>query len=381
MAPGRRIPTTRVYYDIEVRGDDSILEYWPDENDGALQPVNEDVGNIDPASDDDARRYFASIDRWTCAPVTTPTGTHVVALTTWDDLTAEELGDPAARQRTTDLFNQRRADAERIVIAIAAQMANFFEVTLPEILRERATARLTHLNNVNALFSTLGLPSEWKLAVPEADELPDPPVVEIEGIAIPVRWRLEPTSYADIQHTIRAWADKLEDHPEAFTGLAEDRISDLLCATLHATTSGAGREIYSRGGKADIRIQANALDEGKGPASIFVLESKWVGGKDDVESAIEDQLMRYIPVAATSTVFLALSRNDSFANAVSSIHTWARGVPGYIGEIPGAVDGWPIFTYKIAELDGLEMQVCIATVAVPRIPSTRAEKKAAAGVD
>lgn len=71
----------------------------------------------------------------------------------------------------------------------------------------------------------------------------------------------------------------------------------------------------------DIRIQASALDEGNGPASIFVLESKWVEGRDDVESAIEDQLMRYIPVPATSTVFLALSRNADFRNPVDSIRS------------------------------------------------------------
>ena len=38
-------------------------------------------------------------------------------------------------------------------------------------------------------------------------------------------------------------------------------------------------------------------------ASIFVCEAKWVDRNNDATSAIEDQLMRYVPVAATSTVF------------------------------------------------------------------------------
>jgi hypothetical protein len=88
--------------------------------------------------------------------------------------------------------------------------------------------------------------------------------------------------------------------------------------------------------------------------------------------------MRYVPVAAISTVFLALSRNADFRNAVDSIRSWARGVTGYQSEGPGAFDERPIFTYEIAELGNLQMQVCIATVALPKVPSTRAEKKAAA---
>ena len=295
-------------------------------------------------------------------------------LTTWVDVTAQELEDPAAHQQISDLFSKRRSGAEEILAAIATQMTRFYDVDLPERLRQQAGARRAQLDNVGTLFKTIGLPAEWKTAIPEAVEAPDSAAVEIEGLPVPRRWRLEPVSYADIQRTIRVWADKIEDHPEAFTGLIEDRISDILCATLHATTSGAGREIFSRGGKTDIRIQANALDEGNGPASIFVLESKWVKRRDDVESAIEDQLMRYVPVAATSTVFLALTRNADFNKAVESIRSWARGVTGYAGEAPGAVDQWPIFSYKIAELGETGMQVCIATVAVPKIPSTRAGK-------
>jgi hypothetical protein len=119
------------------------------------------------------------------------------------------------------------------------------------------------------------------------------------------------------------------------------------------------------------------LGEANGPASIFVCEAKWVDRSDDVTSAIEDQLMRYVPVAATSTVLLALTKNTGFDLAVTSIRNCARAVPGFLREREGAVTGWPIFTYEIRDLDGLEMDVAIATVDIGPVPRNRRQREAA----
>ena len=377
VAGGGRIQKSRLFYDIQVLGDEELLSYWPDKNDAGLRPVNQElmneIGDERTASEADAKRYYDSITWWTSRSLRAPSGDMVPVLSTWADLRADEVAQPAKHQEVRTLFRQRHDDAEAIVAAMAGQMATWYDSELPEALRVRAAARQEYLGHLHTAFETIGLPTEWKMDPPVAVEVAEAPSAVTEGLPVPVRARLEPVSYRDIQKTIRIWADKVEEYPEAFTALAEDRISDLLCATLHAATPGAGREVFSRGGKTDIHIRGDVLREGLGPASVFVLESKWVEGKEDIESAIADQLMRYIPVAATSTVLLALSRRSGKQGAVDNVRSWAREVTGFDREDGEDVEGWPIFVYKIADLDDLEMRVSIATVHVAPVPRTRAQ--------
>lgn len=376
-----RVPTTRVRYRIQVLGDETMLTFWPDEDDADLTAVNQglidEIGPEEEASDEDAQRYYNSIDWWTLGTARDSPGEPVVALTTYVDLTQEELGQPDKQREVRDLFAQRHAEAEEIVAAIGRQMTKFYEVDLPEALRVRAGWSRARLNDIAAINRTIGLPEGWAMEPPRAVEVVDPVVVEVampQPVSIPLRWHLEPTSYENIQRIVRTWANAVEDHPQAYWQLVEDRVSDLLRATLHTATPGASREYFTRGGKADIRIDADRLNEGSGPTAVFVLEAKWVEGREDVESAIVDQLMRYVPVAATSTIFLALSRNVDSAGAFESIRSWAREVDGYVDERAGAVNGWPILQFQISDLEGLRMDVCLATVALPRIPRTRAAR-------
>lgn len=386
VEPGVQIPTIRMYYDIQVLGDDEVLAFWPDKSKELIRPVDQDLvdeigGDVRMATDEGARRFYESDLRWIVDNVRTPDGENIVRLTTWTDLTEKEIAQPAMREKVAAMFSQRHAGARAIIAAISHQMSTFYDVELPEELRVRAAASQVRLDNLHAAFTAIGLPTEWKMARPVAVDVAEPPVAPMAGIPVSVRARLEPVSYADIQRTIRIWADKVEEYPEAFAGLVEDRMSDLLCATLHAASPGAGREVFSRGGKTDIHIRGDSVREGLGPASIFVLESKWVDGREDIESAITDQLMRYVPVVATSTVLLAMSRRVDVDVAAHSIRSWARGVEGFAGELDADVGGWPIYAYRIAELAGLEMKVCIATVHVPAVPRTRAGRVAVSSED
>ena len=249
VSPGVRIPTTRMFYDIQVLGDDEVLGFWPDRSQDDVRPVDQGLvdeigGDVRTATDEDSRRFYESDSRWIVDKVRTPDGQNIVRLTTWSDLTEEELGQPTMRERVADLFRQRHADAQAIIAAISTQMATFYDVELPEALRVRAAASKMRLDNLAEAFTTIGLPTEWKMAPIAVDA--EPPVMSIEGIPVPVRARLEPVSYADIQRTIRVWADKVEEYPEAFTGLIEDRMSDLLCATLHAASPSRPRGLLPR---------------------------------------------------------------------------------------------------------------------------------------
>ena len=151
-------------YEIEVFGDEELLTWWPDENDDALRPVNQDlmdeIGDENTASGEDMHRYYDSITWWTSRTVRAPNGDPMVVLTTWADLTPDELAQPARQKEISDLFIQRRTDAESILAAVATQVAKFYDVDLPEMLRQRAAVRRAHLDNVNMTFRTIGLPTE-----------------------------------------------------------------------------------------------------------------------------------------------------------------------------------------------------------------------------
>lgn len=378
IAPGHRVPTTRIFLTLPVSGEPEVLGWWPDKADSELNVSNQAfidrIGGYDELQkqpDDVAKEYYSTLDIWVLDDVSL--GASSVGLITYADLTQDEIEAAVSDNSLRDLFDSRRSEAEAIVAAIRDQMINFYEKELPAELVARAEANRRRLESINALYNTLGLPASWKTPEPKIVPTPEP-VSPVQGLAVRPRWRLEPVSYEDILGIIRLWSNAVETYPNAFRGLVEDRVSDLLAATLNATTSGAGREVYSRGGKTDIAIRADVLGEANGPASIFICEAKWVAGNDDVTSAIEDQLMRYVPVAATSTVFLALSKNTDFLGAVDSIRGWARRVPGYLRERESSVEGWPIFTFELPDIDGVEMDVAIATVNVGPVPRTRRQR-------
>lgn len=91
--------------------------------------------------------------------------------------------------------------------------------------------------------------------------------------------------------------------PAAYRDLEEDRLSDLLAATLNASLPGAAREVHSRGGKSDLYIKADVLATGAGPEKVFIAESKWWHGPEKALKA-QMQLLNYLQVRDTSAILL-----------------------------------------------------------------------------
>lgn len=176
------------------------------------------------------------------------------------------------------------------------------------------------------------------------------------------RARLSPASFADVQRTIRVWADSVEQYPKAFD-LHEDRISDLLTATLNATLPGAQREVYRRGGKSDIYIYADVLAQGTGPARIFICESKWARSKRVVAEALDPQLFGYLNADDTAAVLLLLLRQKNKRVAITTYTECLRSVPGRVNENDGEVEGWPVWRFR---REGRYVDICLAFVHIPR---------------
>ena len=263
------------YTSVAVLGSVDFLRCWPDE-----------IANIQPIDTDDAAAATLwQIVSMPASPTQRGIGTFIRLS---PDVHLQEGDQPTLQAR----FTERIEMAKPFVAAIAEQIQRFFDEKLVDlgmaIVEERKLNR--------SIAATLRFPPTWKIPAPkvitESQNPPDQPSDRVGDSAgqsttapaaestttehvVPYRHRLDPASFADVQRVTRIWADSIERHPSAYVDLSEDRISDLLAGTLNATLPGAQREVYSRGGKSDIFIQADVLAAGSAPAKIFICESKF----------------------------------------------------------------------------------------------------------
>ncbi|WP_299449089.1 hypothetical protein [uncultured Serinicoccus sp.] len=331
------LPTRRYYVAVEVAGDSSFLQQWPDVTGADLDAVDAavvaELGGLDAIthrSVEDAATFQRAGEMWELGADDDSREGRAVrfSLYTYFNLTGEDEAAVARGELVlADLIQERRELIAPIVAANAEQVDQFLGVDLPERLAELVEAKRIQLINRQAVRDSLSFPEEWQgaepqledaedqpasvaaesVAVDEPSEQPAQPAVTMEpppGVAEEVqlnpRSRLSRATFQDVLFSLRHWANAVERTPTAFGGLVEDRISDLLAATWNATLPGAAREVYTRGGKSDIFIQADVLDPGRGPATVFICEAKWAHDHDTIRKALDPQLFGYLNVHDTS---------------------------------------------------------------------------------
>lgn len=381
-----RIPTYRYAVRVNVVGDAGLLEYWPDEDDSGLKPIDhqivEDLGEADARgtwSEDETTRYWDAKQTWRFDRTPGSPNEAPTAIVTHQHLTREEEQTAAGTNTIRDAFIARRRRIEPIVAAIARQVERYCSVALPARIAEIVQSKREEFGNREAVSSSLTFPPEWSAAEPSLDRIgtdeaetvtesrgaPEPgdarPEVPFDDIVLNPRARLSPASFADVQRTIRVWADSIEQYPKAFN-LHEDRVSDLLTATLNATLPGAQREVYRRGGKSDIYISADVLAQGSGPAKVFICESKWARSRKVVAEALDPQLFGYLNADDTAAVLLLLLRQTNKSAAIKTRIEWLRSVSGLVKEGIGEVDGWPVWRFR---REGRHVDICMAFVHIP----------------
>lgn len=396
---GVRTQMVRQWLRFPVDGDVEALDHWPDRPDGApdLRPVDDDLAATsdpppgapyDPAA---ARRRHDALIATELWIVAGPGNTQrEPGLHTFVELSREEMA--AVGRGELELAPWVAASQEQvapIIAAIAEQHRRFFEDELPEQLLQAVEARRALLHDWAAVESSLGFPAEWKAVEPElaeADqrEIEDNSARTVEPeVGTQLRGtggdgnageqelrlpgdgpaRLADASFTDVLQTVRVWADAIERYPEAFRALNENRISDLLVATLNAALPGAGREVYSRGGKTDIFIRANALPLGNSPAMVFIGESKKWSGPADADTGLT-QLLGYLDVRDTASLLLLLVESQGFQRAhESAINQFTRR-PDFFDRQEDLA-GWPVLTFGDTER---AVRVCVATVDISAPP-------------
>lgn len=371
----KRVETVRRFVALQVIGDLEVLAYWPDEVPAEPEPI--DSTNATPGG----LRFEDASHCWSIEPVgdSADPNDKEWALYTFVDLSVDEEEQVAAG--TLDLkaiFQRRRDQIEPIADAVRQQTLDFFEHKLRAHLEGELEAKRRKLWVREAVGESLVFPNEWVLPVPAIVSPADIPTSDSDAgsdvLDVPATPRLSPVSFAGLQKTIRVWADSVERYPSAFSDLVEDRVSDLLAATLNATLPGAQREVYSRGGKSDLFIKADVLNEGSGPAKIFIAEAKWATSGRVVREAIDPQLFGYLTANDTSAVLLLLFRQGNFKRAMGHHLNALRRVHGFVSESESAVESWPLFSFKN---QGRRVDVCVATVHIPSSDDLRTRRKTA----
>lgn len=367
------VQTNRHYVAIQIDGDESLLEFWPDKASG-LEPIDEfdsDPWGKDrvPAPYTEAAAVLRHKMRQTQNLWQLAFRTHhdeVRALYTFVDLTnSEEMlvasGDLDVRAEV----DANRGRVEPIVEAIAEQCRAFVAETLPRGLRKAIAERRERLRTQASVRESLAWSDGW---IPEPPRLEAASRVEQEvsntatSLRLPDEARFDPSSFDDIQRILRRWADQVERTPKAFRDMSEDHLSDLLAALLSSHAPGTGREVYSRSGKTDIFIRADVLRSGAGPAKVFILEAKWWDGAAKALAAL-NQLLGYLEAKDTSAILLFyVDKHDPTAVRDRCLSVLARR-PGCVKQEEGPVDGWPILGFSIEGL-AVSIAVCFVDLAV-----------------
>lgn len=355
-ADGSEPGITRFWFRRELIGAAGLLSAWPTTDD-ALEPIDRDAEHPYIVGEDPV---------WTIAAVAGHSAPY--ALYTPFDLASAEL-DLVERGELSlqGVYDAREAAMLPIFNAIVAETDAYFDRTLPAQLVDAIQSRRARLRSFDAVAGAISFPETWKLPAP-AMESESAPQVEGDGDPKPAhvvfRDRLAPASFEDVQRSIRVWANAVERYPTAFNALEEDRISDLLAATLNASLPGADREVFSRRGKTDIQVRANAIEDGSSEAVIFITETKFATSESVVINALDPQLFSYLNAADTAAVLLLLFRQKNRNEAYTKYLPLLRQVEGFQGESDSVVTGWKINRY---ERDGRELRLLVATVHIPPV--------------
>jgi hypothetical protein len=351
-----------------------FVRFWPDE-----------INGIEPIDASDA----TAAEQWVFGNVAeSPTRVGIFTMIQLSEAEEElEETQPTLEQRLTERIDK----AKRYVDAQAEQMQRFFDEKLVDLGMQVVEQR----QRTRRIVANLGFPSSWKIPEPKlitepsdqsdesaggvvgsTDQSSTLPLDESTTVdhVVPYRHRLDPASFEDVQRVTRIWSNAVERYPAAYSVLVEDRISDQLAATLNATLPAAHREVYTRSGKADIFIEANALAAGAGPDKIFICETKWVTRKKWVIEGVDPQLYGYLTTHDTSAMLLLLFRQQDFQSARSRAYGWLQSIDGYVDKEPGAVEDWPIFLYVHGPY---EVRLCVASVHLP--PTDPADDSPEAG--
>jgi hypothetical protein len=125
---------------------------------------------------------------------------------------------------------------------------------------------------------------------------------------------LTDASLEEITMVLNRWVQAIEKYPAAFLTLEEERLSDLLVATLNAAFVRAEREVFIGSGKSDFYVTSASIGE-DGTAEVFVGETKFWTGRQRFRTAIGQTLENLTHRTRSAVLLVVVKDRRSFVDA------------------------------------------------------------------
>ncbi len=231
---------------------------------------------------------------------------------------------PEASTHPRVLLEDAVAHLERYCSAVNRQLADWEEGLRDEVvahltqLKDAVTRGRTSRDSVNELLQQWRVP-EIEVAAPgpgESRPRAEAPIISTEDrVVLPAP--LADASLADIVKVTNRWVQSVEKYPAAFLKLEEERISDLLTATLNGAFARAEREVFVGRGKSDFHVSSNTLGS-DGTADAFVGEVKYWSGHLGLLDAVGQALDNLVRRTLTAVLVVLVKDRESYTQAVAT---------------------------------------------------------------
>ena len=187
---------------------------------------------------------------------------------------------------------------------------------------------------------------------------------------------LDDASLVDLIRITNRWVRSVEKYNAAFLPLEEERISDLLVATLNGAFGRAEREVFTGGARSDFYVSANVFGE-DGNANVFAGEAKYWKGTSSFMKAVK-QTLNYLTQDSRDAVLLVLVRDRrSFSRSKATALKAMQKLEGCkpIADIATR----PAYSLPSRTDPSESVRLCLVLVDMTRVAADLPDPKAPAG--
>lgn len=236
---------------------------------------------------------------------------------------------------------QVASERDRMIDLRSNELSELVDAVVAEATELRSAIRLSIKDSIEERRRSI----EWGAALVDGLEFPEPvrPKLEVGEPAEPSPKEvslpevLASPSFEQILRTIDAWREKIEQYPKTFSNLTEDDLSNLLAVSLACAYGIAEREVFTVGGRSDVRIPVAAVYRLKGLTppdtedSAFVAEAKRDSGENLADQA-KNQLDGYLPEGTRRAALIFYVNGVNHVARKQGILDGLRGRPDYLND-------------------------------------------------
>lgn len=339
----------------EVRWPADLAGYWPDRHDEGLtsQEAHPDFGQP-PTT------YWRWRDR-------SDGQREIVAR-------CSVVKTSAPPQLPEDLIVEAAAQIQRYADGFGRQIEDWVDASTVEFRSRLEERRRRALETRKAWLAVNDRLEAFRTPELRVEARPRPPSSVPKVVSAPPLLGIGSASMTSVVQVINRWASAVEKYAGSFRELEEERISDLLVATLNGAFGRAEREVFIGTGKSDFYVSGDALGE-SGVFSVFTGEvKKWKGPVDFV--AATRQAILNVVGRTPEVVLIILDVDVTWNHVMTEIERMLDSLPGGSRRCERIADRHVVALRNPAD-EQSEVRLCVVPVNMTRPSSLDPRPKGA----